>query len=412
MFESFRSVTNFFFVPWVFFSIYLYWNTVDKLSKQKEAQDNGSKFLFIRLKSTAKVKIYSKIFFLSLLIGLILYIRLDLVIGLGALLIFRFPYKRLKVLISHFLGLSIALLFGGAVDKVFYGEFLVSPIHWFKFNIIEGHAEIFGTSPFYYYFTIVRGYLMIIGYLFCSICFAIIIFTDWKKKKINSEKNWFKTQITGRYLFAALSIYILYSIQKHKELRFVYFGTIYLHICTAIISVIAFQYLGMLVVKLLKRTKEKEESDLEKRRFKEDLKNEKITAIMVGILILIASTTYIYSATVTDWQKRDEIARALAYVGQQECSVGVVVLEHWYHSKMYCYLHKNIALETIPFIHQSIEWENLREFISAEYETYNYVISTLLDVVNSEQINNILLSYNYSIIHEIDTRAVIYKYTY
>ncbi len=154
----------------------------------------------------------------------------------------------------------------------------------------------------------------------------------------------------------------------------------------------------------------KEENKQIKNRLKDKITKENITMIMITILILIASIANIYSASVTYWQERDEIARALAYVGQQEDSVGVIVLEPWYHSKMYSYLHKNISLETLPFIHQNTKWVNLRSLITVKYETYNYVISTSLDNENSTQINDILIPYNYSIVHEIDTRAVIYKY--
>jgi len=411
MFESFRSVTNFFFVPWLFFSIYLYWNTIDKLANKKESLNTDSKFLFIRCKKAFEFKQYSRIFFLSFFIGLILYIRMDLIIGLVALLIFNFPYKRLKALLSQFLGFVCAFLLGGIVDLIFYEEFLVSPIHWFKFNIIEGHAEYFGTAPFYFYFTAVSGFLIIIGYLFCCIGFALLAYVDWRKKKIAREKNWLKTKITGTYLFAALFIYILYSLQIHKEFRFVYFGTIYLHICTAIISVIIVENLSKLIFKIVKKLKLKEENKPIKNRLKDKITKENITIILITILILLASVTNIYSASLTYWQERDEIARALAYVGQQEDSVGVIVLEPWYHGKMYSYLHKNISLETVPFIHQNTKWVNLRVLISVKYEIYNYVISTSLDTVNSTQINDILLPYNYSIVYEIDTRAAIYKYT-
>ncbi|KCZ76695.1 hypothetical protein H311_02303, partial [Anncaliia algerae PRA109] len=82
-------------------------------------------------------------------------------------------------------------------DYIFYQEFVLVPYNFVKYNVLYNVQELFGTLPFYIYF------------LFAFVIMGPSLFyylRNFKKNKMISA--------------CALLFYIFYSLQGHKEMRF------------------------------------------------------------------------------------------------------------------------------------------------------------------------------------------------
>ncbi len=404
MFTSFRSVSNIFFVPWFFFIINSFWKTLEKLQKEN-GDENQRKF-----KMRRSFRFYLKIIVLSFFIGLIIYIRIDFIIGLIATLVLKFPYKRIKVIICNFLGLGLAALFGGLVDFITYGDFLISPIQWFKYNILEGLSSTHGVQPVTFYLDSLFSYIPLIIFLvFCAlVVLSTIVYAICRYIKCR-EKNWILLRNICGFPTASIIILFLFSIPSHKEFRFVYLGFIYLHVSLAISLSLVFQVLFPKIsaynTKLFTKITRKTESAKISKIFN--------FTYLTLVLLLFVSGGVISSyqgSQMYDWKAYDSLARSLWYVGQMEDSNGVLLFTQGSLMNSYFYLHKDVPLDELVNYWESFRIRITIKDYAKENETFNYVIFSIYQIAVTPYIVDALKEYNYVLNHSINEIAFIYKF--
>ncbi len=406
---GFRTLTNTFFIPWIFFIIAAYFNILNQYERKlKETEKNKEKLSFTANEIVKGSIDLINITFLTFLISLIIYIRLDLIIGIGAILFLRFPYKKIKVLVSHFIGFIGGISLGGLIDLIYYGEFLVSPINWFKFNIIESHSEMFGISPFHYYL-----YKLIYEPLFVRIiaiygtALLIVLVTGTIQKVIETkQKKWGEEQFLGPFAIAAAIVIFIFSFPGHKEHRFVFIGEVFLHISCALALVITVEYVLEFLENELRRQKKAKGKKINRKQIK--------NIAYLSFLILFLGTYFLnsyYMYQNDDWLLYDDISRSLAYVGQQPDTKGVIILQMFWYTGGYTYLHNNISvLEIYNFDKNMRSYYKLNRSLSQEYMDYNYLIVPLYQIYRYPNISIIIDESQYKLVSNIQNKSHVYKY--
>ncbi len=404
MFSSFRSVSNIFFVPWFFFIINSFWKTLEKL--QKENGDESQR----KLKMRKSFKSYLKIIVLSFFIGLIIYIRIDFIVGLIATLVFKFPYKKIKVIACNFLGLGLAALFGGLVDFITYGDFLISPIQWFRYNILEGLSSTHGVQPVTFYLDSLFSYIPLIIFLvFCAlVMFGTLVYTTCRYIKCK-EKNWILLRNICGFPAASIIIISLFSIPSHKEFRFVHLGFIYLHVSLAISLLLLFQVFSPKIsaysTKLFTKITRKTESAKISRMF-----NYTYSIFALMLIVSGGAISSYQGSQMYDWKAYDSLARSLCYVGQMEDSNGVLLFTQGSKMDSYFYLHKDIPLNEIINLWDAFQIRPIIRDCAIENETFNYIIFSIYQRDVTPYIVDALNDYNYVLNHSINEIAFIYKF--
>ncbi len=411
-FMAFRSVPNIFLIPWMFFILASYLKTIKNLQRNQSQKEEKHPFLSaLKINDIDELKRYLKIILLTLFMGLIIYIRIDFLIVLGAILIFKFPYKKLKVIVSHIIGLSLSFLIGLFADSLYYGEFTISPVNWFLFNIIEGGSQIFGTEPFSFYFDLLFKIIPILIIICTTIFFFVFLCIEYIWKLIKHKKTQLdKIIILGGMIFASFFVILIFSIPQHKEFRFAYAGYLYFHLSIAIILAIIIERfipaISSYSVILIKKLKFKSKKYLNRRNF------EILYTLMVFSLIFVSSlVATLEGSKIVNWREGDEISRSLAFVGQQNDSTGVLVTNRFMRGNLITYLHKNIPL--IMFTDVDFPSSGLNTLINLIKEAnnvYNYVVLPTYQIEETPILLDVLTQNNFTIVHRIDTRASIFKH--
>ena len=105
-------------------------------------------------------------------------------------------------IVSSLLPISLSV----AIDSWFYGGFVFTPWNYFEYNIIQGVASEFGTSPWYYYlFAVFRFSFFPIG---------ILILLSLLKVTLTHSKN--------LIIWVVVPFILFHSVVGHKELRFLF----------------------------------------------------------------------------------------------------------------------------------------------------------------------------------------------
>lgn len=124
--------------------------------------------------------------------------------------------------------LPIGLIVGSiaiGLDSYAHGTLVITPIEFFKFNVLEGVANFYGTQPWYWYFTM--GLPAILGFFMIPFVFAIMQ-TLRRPEMYPDQMN---------LLYSILFALIVYSLLPHKEFRFILpLLPICLHITTTFLS--------------------------------------------------------------------------------------------------------------------------------------------------------------------------------
>ena len=404
MFSAFRSVTNIFLLPWILLIINSFWKTRGQLQKENENRNQDEP------KNRKSVKLYLKIIVLSFLMGLIIYIRIDFIISIVAILLIKFPYKKIKIITCNFIGLSLAAVFGGLIDFITYGDFLISPIQWFRYNIIEGLSSIHGVSPPYYYFQLLLSSLPLI--LFVVLCSSVVVGTlvytirQYFKFK---DVNWDLLRNVCGFPLASVIIISIFSFPSHKEIRFIYLALIFLHICFAISLSLLFQIyspkLSSFTTKILaKKTKTKNTVKISRIL---DYSFLSLCCILLvsGVVISSYEGSKIYK-----WRANDALARSLVYVGQLEDCNGVVMFTKGTQFESYFYLHKEVPLDEYIDMRDEIRMRDQIRQYSEDNTTFNFIIFNLEQISLTPNIVADLTDYNYILNHTIRNEAFIYKF--
>jgi phosphatidylinositol glycan class B len=125
--------------------------------------------------------------------------------------------QRIKLFIAEILPIgAISLLFSIAVDSLYYGEFTFVIWNFFKFNFLYNVSELYGVHSFHWYLT--QGLPSILGTSTLLLIFALYY---------NGSAMW---QLHRELILASLGTILLYSLNAHKEFRFILVTLPLLHI--------------------------------------------------------------------------------------------------------------------------------------------------------------------------------------
>ncbi|OJD20202.1 hypothetical protein ACJ73_08466 [Blastomyces percursus] len=106
-------------------------------------------------------------------------------------------------------GLTIGLLATITTDSVFWQKFPLWPeLAAFKYNVVSGHASAWGTSPWHFYLTNALPRLLLNPITY-TLCIPFSIFQPATRRTATS------------LLLPSISYIFLYSLQPHKEWRFI-----------------------------------------------------------------------------------------------------------------------------------------------------------------------------------------------
>lgn len=95
-----------------------------------------------------------------------------------------------------------------ALDSYFHGSFIVTPIEFFKVNVVEGIGSFYGSHPFYWYFSSGLPAILGIG----IVPFYLAIFDAMRTWKESEERQ----VILKSIIFTVFA----FSLLPHKEFRF------------------------------------------------------------------------------------------------------------------------------------------------------------------------------------------------
>ncbi len=145
--------------------------------------------------------------FAGLFIGFSFVFRFQMgfaIVGIALWLILNEKSIRntLIVMVGTILPIGICIV----LDSWFYGDFVFTPWNYFEYNIIQGVASEFGTSPWYYYlFAIFRFSFFPIG---------ILMLLSLLKVTLIHPKN--------LIIWVVVPFILFHSVVGHKELRFLF----------------------------------------------------------------------------------------------------------------------------------------------------------------------------------------------
>ncbi|MFX0060979.1 MAG: hypothetical protein ACFFC7_02195 [Candidatus Hermodarchaeota archaeon] len=379
LFFGIRTLTNSFVAIPIFLAIYLHLLTSKKINEF----------------SSPKAVVLE--FTTGVLLGFACALRLDSFVFFVPFFLLHHQNNRQTVYfyILIFLGFAVSFFIQGQSDLVYYGTFLISPINWMKFNIIEGKSSNFGTESFYYY--IVRIILQPFYTAFFGILFGILII------KINAAYR-YKRKIEDPWFFIILQLLFWFlislgiiSLVGHKEDRFIFslypvimiiFGAT-MRECFKVLEGIYHNLhptlLPKFIIKLVIRQKSLRISQM------------KFFFITCVLVILTSAITSIF----VDWAHYHDVNKGLEWVGRQETSTGVIVLAHWRDIGGWTHLHKNISMfyfEDDPKHNQM--WTHLPP-------SFNYLVTRQDNYYEQkdlrEQINK-----NFTLVKTIDNRVDIW----
>ncbi len=314
-----RSFYNTFFLPYLFYGIYrvIY---LTKSNKKFETKD------------------YLGIIFG---LGMVSYVRVDLLIIIFAVVIMNFNLKSLKKYpVIALLGI-IGWIISAIIDYSYYRKFMVVPIHWFQFNIIESNSDWFGlSSPTFYIQELIRGDFLVFFTVLSTFCILFLLI--YYKKKMKDFPNYPNLSKSLINLFGASIIsWFLYSNPwrvegSHKELRFA--------ISALVLSLITFAVATTIFATLLSEFL----SRLPRINKIPNIKIHKSHFYFILIILLFASfsfSTYRGFTTRYHDESFDDVNDALIYVGNQDNVESVTVMTSWYYTGGYSYLHQDVEVD-------------------------------------------------------------------
>ncbi|PVD31425.1 hypothetical protein C0Q70_06837 [Pomacea canaliculata] len=165
----------------------------------------------------------------GLVAALCIYIRVDTALFLAVILLPSYSIKTVNHanLVKCVIGACAGTALGLIVDFRFYGDIVVTPINWAKFNIFDDFSsKYFSSSSFFKYFDelFVRdkgqsmlGIVSVAG-------LAILICGNRKSsgRKAEKESGENSVALVLRLTFSWLFLLLVYSCKGHKEVRFVH----------------------------------------------------------------------------------------------------------------------------------------------------------------------------------------------
>lgn len=196
-------------------------------------------------------RIGSDHFMLRLLIGCLLgitcYVRPD-TISVYILHVVMCSNLRRLFLSTGCAPIGVGVIFsssvGALVDFGYYGWGVISPINWFRFNVVKDlSTKIFGKMNNFMYFNDVFLNDPGIALLSTSVVIVKIFLYIRQKEKTNvikeQESNFNSNERNPTWLTITITgiLFILYSLKGHKEVRFVHDAIVLFYVHAALVLV-------------------------------------------------------------------------------------------------------------------------------------------------------------------------------
>ncbi|TET31499.1 MAG: hypothetical protein E3J70_01935 [Candidatus Heimdallarchaeota archaeon] len=214
--------------------------------------------------------------------------------------------KELAIGGGFIIGSFFMVLMQGILDLFTWGNFLHSPINFFRYNIVEGLSAIHGSSPWYTYFT---GFFTDFAYYFVPLLLMFFIFGFSYRKKVKT-----KIMILSIIIFWI----VVFSFLAHKEFRFIM--TI-LPLCMIMVAA------GI-------------------QRVVTTLQSKRNQYILLSFILIFLGSTSVFLANYNYkymWKWNSGVCNAMYWVGKQDDVEKVIVFETVWYTGGYAYLDVNVT---------------------------------------------------------------------
>ncbi|XP_025089757.1 uncharacterized protein LOC112561459 [Pomacea canaliculata] len=126
-------------------------------------------------------------------------------------------------------------------DVYFYGFFTVTPWNWFWFNVASGvQAQLFGTDSIMIYLHELLWKNAGMRMLFAANVIALVLMIRPSQERTN--KICFRTEKTFRFISCLLIMLVIFSLQGHKEVRFIY-NAMVVYLCISAASIVSLTHM-------------------------------------------------------------------------------------------------------------------------------------------------------------------------
>lgn len=181
-------------------------------------------------------------------LSLCCYVRPDsalLIVGVVWLLV---PWSHLlhaatsrRTVVGVVAGCLAGVLLGVCDDVYFYGFFTVTPWNWFWFNVASGvQAQLFGTDSIMIYLHELLWKNAGMRMLFAANVIALVLMIRPSQERTN--KICFRTEKTLRFISCLLIMLVIFSLQGHKEVRFIY-NAMVVYLCISAASIVSLAHM-------------------------------------------------------------------------------------------------------------------------------------------------------------------------
>lgn len=150
--------------------------------------------------------------------------RSEIVLLLGAILLWdiyrtpKFLHLRRAVVPPGLLGFLTGLLLTVPLDSYFWLRFPIWPeFSAFTYNVLKGNSSNWGTSPALFYFTSALPRLLLNPFVYL-ICLPVALIVEYQRSSAPNPPENFNIL---RILRLAITFLVMYSLQPHKEWRFI-----------------------------------------------------------------------------------------------------------------------------------------------------------------------------------------------
>ncbi|KAF9179468.1 hypothetical protein BGZ51_006910 [Haplosporangium sp. Z 767] len=122
--------------------------------------------------------------------------------------------KSIIMTIAYVTLIGATAVLGSAVldSKLFYNEWILTPLNFLRVNVMEGISLFYGSSPWHWYLS--QGIPILFG-----IYIPLVLYGSWRAFKTNTGLN---ASLKQQVLYLCLWVLVVYSSLQHKEWRFLY----------------------------------------------------------------------------------------------------------------------------------------------------------------------------------------------
>ncbi|XP_052829581.1 uncharacterized protein LOC106876918 [Octopus bimaculoides] len=282
----------------------------------------------------------------GIMIGILLYIRIDLLVFYTAIFcpVLSWYISKWRLFFQQFIIITFGVLLGiaiGAIDDYYtYGKFFISPKQWFLFNVFSDHSNMFfgqfGIS--FYFINIVLHNAAVI--LMLVLTFLTILVIKVRKFKISNPFVYHCTYTSLFLSSSAIIVLFTFSLKGHKEMRFLHnFVVLVLIVYASTLKTILHCIYSKVISKTTKTTKTTLNSSL---------------VFLLLVYVKHQWNLFPSGKSTADWSYSDNfesgnINQCLYYVHLEDDVTGVFLDESLYFSGAYSLLHRDVPF--LPLIH-------------------------------------------------------------